>query len=262
MSFKDLFKHKKQEETQVILSDFLNSMTGGIRKISEKVASDIMIPRVDVSAVNVGMTLDDVVDVVKKDGYSRFPVWEEKLDNVVGILYVKDLFFQLNVQEENLVLKKDRHLSRTMVREAFFIPETKKIESLLKEFLKKKVHLAIVLDEYGGFSGIVTLEDIIELITGEIHDEYDNVEVEIKKISELVYEILSRTDLETIEETLGIDYSAYKEEIDTIGGLIYNKLERVPRLNEEIEIDHILYQIIRKEGNKILILRVTFPEKK
>jgi CBS domain containing-hemolysin-like protein len=249
---------KKEGLEPPVLSDFLSYMLGRIKKLAEKVASDIMIPRVDVTTLYIGQPLEEVVEIIKEQGFSRFPVWKDKLDNIVGILYVKDLLYQMENGEKGLALR-EKEISENMLRKSFYIPESKKIESLLKEFQSKKVHLAVVLDEYGGFSGIVTLEDIIEVITGDIQDEYDFETADIRKIDDNSYEIDARASLEELEEELKLDFSEYTEEIDTLGGLIYNTLERVPRIGESIEINGVSYQIVRKEGNKILSIKAVIP---
>lgn len=257
MIFKKLFtKQKKSENLE--LSPFLTAMTTRIKKLGEKIASDIMIPRVDTSTIHIGQPIHEVIEMIKDEGYSRLPVWKDNLDNIVGVLYVKDLFYRLEAENSSLIFKEGI-ISEKFLRDPFLIPESKKVESLLKEFQSNKVHLAVVLDEYGGFSGIITLEDILEIITGDIQDEYDSETADIRKISDTLYELDSRTGLEEVEEALGISYTAYKEEIDTVGGLIYNNLERVPRIGEEILIDGIRYKITKKEGNKILSLKVEIP---
>lgn len=257
MGLKKLLGMQK-EEPEPSLSDFLNYMIRRVKKLGEKEASDIMIPRVDATTLSIGQPLSEVIEIIKEKGYSRFPVWKEKLDNIVGILYVKDLLYALNTENNNISLT-DKEISEKMLRQSFFIPETKQLESLLSEFQLKKVHMAVVLDEYGGFSGIVTLEDIIEVITGDIQDEYDSEAAEIKKVSERVFQIDARASLDDLEESLGVDYSEFKEEIDTLGGLIYNTLERIPQIGEEVEINCVVYQITKKEGNKLLSIKAKFP---
>lgn len=258
MSLKDIFSRKKEDSGEI--SDFLNSLVGKVKKLSGKVASDIMLPRVDVVTAWLGQPINEFLDVLKENKYSRYPVWKEKLDNIVGILYFKDFVNYLKSSENQTTFEKET-LTEDMVREPFFIPESKKIESLLKEFQSKKVHLAVVLDEYGGFAGIVTLEDIIELIVGDIQDEYDTEMASIKKITESIYEVAARATLEEVEEALKLNFSRYKEDIDTIGGVVYNILERVPMIGEEVEIDGLIYQILKKEGNKILTLKIKIPPK-
>ena len=258
MKLRNLFAGKKDEADPSSLSAFLHQMLLGVKKLGEKVATDIMIPRVDVTTIYLGQPLEEVIGSMREHGYSRFPVWKEKLDNVVGVLYAKDLLYRLEKDQEYSTIKR-KVISEDMLREPFFIPESKKIESLLKEFKSKKVHMAIVLDEYGGFSGVVTLENIIEIIIGDIQDEYDFEQEEIKKITDNIYEVDARTLLEDLEEGLGLNFGEHKEEIDTLGGLIYNTLEHVPQMGEEMEINKVLYQVIRTEGNKILSIKLKLP---
>lgn len=242
------------------VSESSTLMIYNIKKLNNKVASDIMIPRVDVVYFYIGQPLEEVVKIINSEGYSRYPVWKDKIDNIVGVLYVKDIFYHLKKINSELTIKKSR-LEEDMIREAIFIPETKKIGSLLQEFKTKKVHMAIVLDEFGGFSGIVTLEDIIEIIMGDIQDEYDEEMEPIKEIGKNTYDVDARLSLEDLEERLGLDFSSYKEDVDTISGLIYNVTEKVPKIGEEIEINKVKYQVIRKEGNKIIRLKITIPNK-
>ncbi|HOJ49763.1 MAG TPA: hemolysin family protein [Spirochaetota bacterium] len=254
MKLSDLFKKREK------FSESLEIMIENIKKLKNKIASDIMIPRVDVISFSIGQKIESVIKTINSEGYSRYPVWKEKIDNIIGVLYVKDIFFHLSKSEDNLTIKK-KVIEEDMIREALFIPETKKIESLLQDFKSKKVHMAIVLDEFGGFSGIVTLEDIIEIITGEIQDEYDEEIEPIREIEKNVYDIDARLTLEEIEEKLGLNFDDYKENVDTISGLIYNVIEKVPKIGEGIEINNVKYQITKKEGNKIIRLKLTITKK-
>lgn len=255
MGLKSFFGLKKDDEPSS-LSDFLTLTIGRVEKLGQKVASEIMIPRVDATALSIGQPFSKVIEIMKDKGYSRFPVWKDKLDNIVGVLYVKDLLYRMS-PDGSCVALKEEVINEDMLRESFFIPESKKVESLLKEFQTKKVHMAVVLDEYGGFSGIVTLEDIIEVIVGDIQDEYDSETADIREMEENIYELDARTALDELEEQLGLDFTDYKEEIDTIGGLIYNTLERIPSIGEHVEINGDSYQVIKKEGNKILSLKAS-----
>ncbi len=255
MKLKELFGNKKEDPDSSHLSSFLKHMIKGVEKLAEKVATDIMIPRVDTTTIQLNQPIKEVVKVMKAIGFSRYPVWEEKLDNIIGVLYVKDILYRLNSKGEAHLLKENS-LTENMIRKPFFIPETKKVESLLKEFLKKKVHLAIVIDEHGGFSGIVTLENIVEIIIGDIQDEYDFEQEPILKVTDNMYEIDARTLLEDLEEALKIDFSNYKGEIDTLGGLIYNLFDRVPSIGEQKVLDDITYIVTNTEGTKIKNIKI------
>ncbi len=260
MKIKDLFSSKKGDpDSENSLSPFLSQMLKGVGKLGEKVATDIMIPRVDSITLQFDQPIAEVIEIMKNNGFSRFPVWKDKLDNIVGILYVKDLLYRFKQTNEDSTVIKDKVIKEEMLRKPFFVPESKKVESLLKEFQSKKVHIAVVLDEYGGFSGIVTLEDIIEIIIGDIQDEYDFEQDDIRKITDNMYEIDARIALDELEEKLNLDFSDYKNEVDTLGGLLYNEVERVPSIGEEVSIKNNIYQVAKKEGTKILVIKLKIP---
>lgn len=246
-------KHNKN-----VLSPFQTAMIHQIKKMSQKEAMDIMTPRVDVVSFHLGDSLDEILKTIRQHGFSRYPVWQDKIDDVLGILYVKDLLYYIssvkNSDNTSLVLDK------SILRNPFFIPESKYVESLLSEFQSQKVHMAIVLDEYGGFSGIVTLEDIIELIVGDIQDEHDRELPDILKLSDHIYIVDGRTSLEELSEKFNIDYSEYTDDLDSLGGLIYSQFDRIPTVGERIEINNITYQVHKLEKNKIISIKIWFPQ--
>jgi magnesium and cobalt transporter len=253
------FKKSKKKPGESLESPLQKAIINRVSKLETKDVVDIITPRVDVVSFHIDETLDVVITKIRKAGFSRYPVWENGVDNIIGILYVKDLFYYIT-NIENPVLNELK-IERSLVRKPFFIPESKHLGALLETFQSHKVHIAIILDEYGGFSGIVTLEDIVEVILGDIQDEYDREEDDIFKLSQNVYLVDGRTSLEIVEEKLGIDYSEYKDSIDSIGGLIYSVFDRVPTTGERIEISGITYQVQNISKNKILAVKIWLPIK-
>ena len=215
----------------------------GVKKVRE-----VMVPRIDVFALDVHASLDEIRERVSEAGHSRVPLYDGSIDKIVGILFVKDL---LRVQEEGTA-----ELT-SLAREVYFVPEGKKIDDLLREFQLSKKHMAVVVDEYGGTSGIVTLEDILEEIVGEIRDEHDYETPLIERISPTSYNVAGRMSLEDLGETLGITLPM--EEVDTLGGFLYNLIERVPDEGEEIEYQGILFKIHRLDGQRIAEVHLELP---
>lgn len=222
-------------------------MIRGVFGLGETPVKTIMLPRTDVVAVSVTESFNDIVKVVIKSGHSRIPVYEDTIDNVIGFLYAKDLLPYLAKGENNIDVKK-------LLRPVHFVPEGKMIDELLKELRQKKMHIAVVVDEYGGMAGIVCLENILEEIVGEIQDEYDHEEEEIKKISSDIYICDARTLMTDLNEALNINISA--EGSDTIGGFIFNLFGKIPKVREKITYDNVEYSIEEMEGRKIKKVKI------
>ncbi len=238
-----------EEEDKMILK--------GIATFGEKEASEIMRSRVDVIAVEYNTPFDEVLKIVVESGFSRIPVYKETFDHIVGLLYIKDLLPYLN-KEKNFKWQK-------LIRPAFFVPENKKINELLQDFRTKKIHLAIVVDEYGGTSGIITLEDIIEEIVGEIRDEYDKGEqpFEYKKIAENVYIFDAKTPIIDFCKILDIDsdtFDSVKGDSDSLGGLILELEGKIPDKGEKIIYKNFEFEVEDADERKINKLKVTVTE--
>ena len=204
----------------------------GIVQFSNIYAREIMKSRVDVVAVAQDTTFTDLIKVIVEAGYSRIPVYRESFDNVIGILYIKDLLPHLDTEEE--------FPWQNLIRNCFFVPESKKINDLLKEFQERKIHMAVVVDEYGGTSGIVTLEDILEEIVGEINDEFDIEETIYSKVDQLNYVFEGKTLLKDFCKITGVDYNIFNEikgEADTLAGLILEIKKELPYKGEKIKFD-------------------------
>ncbi len=225
-------------------------MLEGIVKFSNLEASEIMQPRMDVTNVDINTSMEKLLEVVLKSGYSRIPVFEANADNVKGILYVKDLLPHI---------KKLRFRWQTLIRPPFFVPETKKINDLLQEFQQTKIHLAIVVDEYGGMKGIVTMEDILEEVVGEITDESDEAEEFYRKIDDHTYlfdgktllnDFFKVTDLET--ETL----EDVRGEAETLAGLILELKGDFPKLNDTLDCKNIRFTITDMDKRRIKQIKV------
>ena len=218
-------------------------MIESILEMDETVAREVMVPRIDVVAMDVRTSLRDALDVVIEAGHSRIPVFEDNIDRITGFLYAKDL---LHCFQEN---RDDMPIS-TLLRPVYFVPESKKVNMLLREMQKRRVHVAMVVDEYGGTAGLVTIEDIIEEIVGEIQDEYDEEEdIFVKSLDGGRYLLNARYDLYSLSKLLDIEVSA--EDADTLGGLIYSVLGHVPDQGESVEVSGWRFTVLSLEGRRI-----------
>ena len=229
----------------------------GIVKFGDIEAKEIMKPRIDVVAVDVLTTYHKLLDIILNSGYSRIPAYNENFDKIAGILYVKDLLPHID--------KPDDFDWASLLRPAFFVPENKKINFLLKEFQSKKIHLAIVVDEYGGTSGIVTLEDIIEEIVGDISDEFDTFEDELSysKIDDYTYLFEGKTLLNDFYKITGIEDTIFEDiegDPDTLAGLIIEIERRIPKLNNITKFKQYEFKITKVDSRRVLEVQVTLPK--
>ncbi len=222
-------------------------MIKGIVKLSETTVKEVMVPRIDVVLLPIDVPKDELLKTMAECGHSRVPVYSETIDNIVGILYAKDLLRYLIQGEKDIKLEK-------LIRSPYFVPESKKIDSLLKEFKKRKVHIAIVVDEYGGTSGIVCLEDIIEEIVGDIQDEFDNEVEEIIKISDNTYVCDARVNIEDLNSRLNLDLP--EENFDTLGGFVFDLFGKIPVRYEKVSYKNIDFIINNMEGHKIGTVKI------
>ncbi|MBZ4646207.1 MAG: magnesium and cobalt exporter, family [Petroclostridium sp.] len=225
------------EEKQMIYNVF---------EFGDLYAKDVMIQRTDIVAVDVNSTYQEIIDTIKMEQFSRMPVYSETIDNIVGILNVKDLVYLENIHK-NFDIKK-------FMREPFYTFEFQRIAVLFKQMKKNRVHMAIVLDEYGGTAGIVTIEDLIEEIVGDIEDEYDETENKINVIREDEYLVAGNTKIELINEMIGVNIQS--EEFDSIGGFVIGQLGRFPREGEKLEYDNIKLIVENIEKNRIKKIRI------
>lgn len=233
----------EQDEREMILSIF---------QFGDTLAREIMVPRIDMFSLEVNTPLEEAAKAVLASGYSRVPVYKDNIDNIIGLLYTKDM---LKVWQEGSKFKSLREL----LRAANFIPESKKVDELLAEMQAERIHIAIVADEYGGVAGLVTLEDIVEEIVGEIRDEYDQSEEALyQKISDNEYLLHGRLDMDDFNELLGLSLST--EEADTIGGYIYSQMGRVPRAGESLQNGDLLLTVEQISGRRIRRIRAVRSE--
>ncbi|MFT7343844.1 MAG: putative hemolysin [Lentimonas sp.] len=224
----------------------------GIVKFGNTDVRQIMCSRVDVIAIEENMPFNEVMQLILDSGYSRIPVYKESFDSVIGILFIKDILPFLNNLEDKLDWLK-------LLRTPFFVPENKKIDDLLKEFQSKKVHMAVVVDEYGGANGLVTLEDILEEIVGDITDEFDDDQINFTKIDENIYQIEGKTALVDVFKVLEIDgksFEATKGDADTLGGFVVENAGRILKNNEFIEIENMKLIVVSSDKRRIKIVRV------
>jgi len=252
------FKKKRNSRIEEIISDENHEieqeereMIRGVFGLGETAVRAIMVPRTDVVALSTTDVFADILKTVIKSGHSRFPVYHETIDNVPGFLHVKDLLPFLAKGEELNDIQK-------ILRPVRFVPEGKMIGELLKELQQKREHIAVVVDEYGGTAGIVCLEDILEEIVGEIQDEYDNEEEEIREISPHIYICDARMPLNEINEAIGIDLPLTGS--DTLGGFVFDLLGKIPDVNEKISYENIEFKIVRIEGHSIKKIQVSITQ--
>lgn len=226
------------------IEDEEREMIFSILQLDETYAREIMVPRIDVQAVEVNTVLADALDLFLKTGFSRLPVYEENIDNIVGLLYAKDL---LNLWH-NAGL--EGHSAHELVRSAHFVPETRTADALLRDLQARNIHMAIVVDEYGGTSGLVTIENIMEEIVGDIRDEYDlNEEFDYTQQADGVYIIDAGMDIDDLNNLLQTNIST--DDTDTLGGYIFLQIGRVPIVGEEIETDDLHMTVRSIEGRRI-----------
>ena len=210
-------------------------------------AKEAMIQRLDMVAIDIEDSYDEIIELFKSEKLSRLPVYQESIDDIVGILNIKDIIFLSDEEIENFDIKD-------YVREAFFTYEFKKITQLLEEMKKEKTQMAIVVDEYGGTAGLLTIEDLVEVIVGDIDDEYDEEEEEIVKINDNEYLVEGSTKISDVNEQLGINLES--EEFDSIGGFIIGYLKRIPEENEIIEVENVKFKVESIDKNRINKIRI------
>lgn len=221
-------------------------MINNIFKMNDIQTKDIMVPKLKVGRIKAEKKIKDIISEVIKSGYSRLPVYEK--EKVLGILYTKDILKEFSSGNTE---KKAKEIAR----ECFFVPETKRVDMLLQDFQKKKLHIAIVINEYGDFVGLVTLEDVLEEIVGEIYDETDRIDESIKKIDNNTYEIKGETSLEDIKKITGTRIKS-KNDISTLAGYILDKMGRVPLKGEEIKRKKFTLRVKDIRDNRILRIRL------
>lgn len=223
----------------------------GIVNFSTLTVKQVMKSRMDLTAVDIELDFHELMDKINKSGFSRIPIFNETIDKIEGILYIKDLIGHIE-NDENFKWQE-------LLRPGFFVPENKKVDSLLKDFQENRVHMAIVVDEYGGTSGLITMEDIIEEIVGEINDEYDDEEIAFNKLDNSTYIFEGKTSLNDFCKVIEIEPSEFDEvkgESESLGGLLLELSNKLPRAGEKIEFKQFLFTIVAVDLRRIKRVRV------
>ena len=226
----------------------------GIVSFGNTDTKQVMCPRIDVFALSTTMNLEEIVNLIIENGFSRIPVYKDRLDTIEGILYSKDLMPNLHNKDFDWT---------SLLREPYFVPEHKKLDDLLKEFQQKKIHIAIVVDEYGGTSGVVTLEDLIEEIVGDISDEFDDEDIEYSKIDQKNYVFEAKVSLRDFyrvtDQDLEESFEKAKGEAETLGGFILETAQSLPKLRQKIHFENVCFTIESVDKKRIKRVKVTLP---
>jgi len=232
---------------EAIVEEDEKEMIGQIFLLDQTVVREIMVPRIDITGIEKSISFTNIRKLVLKDGHSRYPVYDGIIDKVIGMVYVKDLFSRIPEPGEEFVMAN-------YLRKPYFVPETKVIGELLREFQARRLHIAMVVDEYGGVAGLVTLEDIIEEIFGEIQDEHDWEAAEFTKLPDGRYLVSAGLHVEKLQDYLDTDYE--QGDYDTVGGLIYDLVGSVPKEAQKIRWHDLEFEIDKVEGQRILYVKV------
>ncbi len=248
--------HELMEASQEegIINGEEGEMIRAIFTLGESVVREVMVPRTDMACVTAEATAEEVLATIINCGHSRIPLYEGTIDNIIGVIYAKDLLKYWGATGSSLNL-------RAIARQPFYIPETKNLEELLQEFRRRRVHLAIVIDEYGGTSGLITIEDLLEQIVGDIQDEYDTEEELLQLQEDGSVLVDAMLPIEDFEEYFQIHVE--REKFDTVGGLVFYLLGRIPAAGEEVVCSGIRLTVIstvERRIGKLLALRVIEPD--
>jgi CBS domain containing-hemolysin-like protein len=226
-------------------------MLHSVFEFDETVVREIMVPRTDVKALEVEDTYEDAQQMARETGYSRFPVYEGKLDQIVGILNIKDFISRVDHN------RPEEFDLRDIVRAPYFVPESKRVNQLLANFRRSQIHIAIVVDEYGGTSGIITMEDIIEQIVGEINDEYDERRDWIRPVREGIFTVDARIDLDDLEDYLKIDLPSQK--YDSLGGMIIEEMGRIPLEGDDLSYKDFIFKVAAADKKRVKEVKLILP---
>ena len=239
----------EQHRTEGTLDEEEQEMIENVLELSTSTADEIMTPRTDIVAVEVSSDLSKLIEIITSGGHTRVPVYEDNIDNIIGLVYAKDLLAEIGKEPADFKL-------REKIRTAYFVPETKPLRVLLHEFQNQKLHIAVVLDEYGGTAGIVTLEDILEELVGEITDEYEETPPEpIKKIDQNTIEVDARTSIDDVNDEFELSLPE-DEDYETIGGFVFSRLGYIPKTNESFEYENLKFTIASAEARRIKRVRI------
>ncbi len=231
---------------QELLAEEKNDMIRGVEDLAVTTVKEVMVPRIDVDFISMDTPREDLLLRITESGHSRFPVYSGSIDNVVGVLYVKDLIAAF-AQGAVIDLAK-------IIRKAYFVPESKHIDSLLREFKRKHVHIAIAIDEYGGVSGIVCMEDIIEQIVGDIQDEFDNEREDILPMGDNIWICDARVSLDDLNETISASFPT--DDFDTLGGFVFDLFGKIPVKFEKVSWKDYDFIVQDMEGHKVNVIKI------
>jgi CBS domain containing-hemolysin-like protein len=235
-------------EDNAELEEDERDMIASVIELGDQPVRELMVPRIDIVALPSTARVRDVLDCVVASGHSRIPIFDATVDNVVGMVYAKDVLKYLRDGSQDAP-------AAPLAREPYFVPETKKVDELLHEMQAMRVHLAVVVDEYGGTAGLISIEDLIEEIVGEIQDEYDVEEQPIESVSDTEAIFDARVSIRDVNDTLDLDLD--DEDFDTVGGLVYHALGKVPSAGDEVRVDGCLVTVLTTNGRRIKKVRVS-----
>lgn len=241
-------------EERDVIDPQTKEMIEGVMGVSDMRVRDIMIPRAQMITIDIEQSVEQFLPLMLESAHSRFPVISEDKDHIEGVLLAKDLLAYAFNDDKHFVLKNN-------IREAIIVPESKKVDVLLKEFRQQRYHMAIVVDEYGGVSGLLTIEDILELIVGEIEDEYDDDIDEneyIRPLNKSTYSVKALTPVEDFNTFFESDFN--QEESDTIGGVLLRAFGHMPETGEKVEVGNIQFEVTNSDKRRLLQLKVYLPE--
>ncbi|MBI2251687.1 MAG: HlyC/CorC family transporter [Armatimonadetes bacterium] len=239
-------------EEQGLIEKEEKAMIYSVFEFGDTIVKEVMIPRIDMVCIEKNASLEEFIDITNKEGFSRIPVYEESIDNIIGVAYTKDLLNYLKDKKIEVSLKE-------IIRPTYFVPASKKVKDLFNEMQKKKTSIAIIVDEYGGTDGLVTMEDLIEEIFGEISDEYDQEVPALEKCEDGVFLIDAKMNIEDVNEKLEINLPS--KDFETIGGFIYGLLDHVPKQGETIKYDNLLFTVDKVYRQRITKIKLSKKEK-
>ncbi|MDR0382686.1 MAG: hemolysin family protein [Spirochaetaceae bacterium] len=241
------YKDDLNRKTYEALESDQRKMIRGVVEFGETTVKEVMVPRVDALLLPADLPKDELLSRIACSEHSRFPVYRDTIDNIIGIVYVKDIFKKL--------IENNGFEITDVLRKPFFVPESKRIDGLLREFQRRRVHIAVVVDEYGGISGIVCMEDILEEIIGDIQDEFDHEREEIIRLSNDSWLCDARFNLEDLSEMIGEELPA--DDFDTLGGFVFDLFGRIPVRYEKVSFNNLDFVVQEIEGRRISTIKIT-----
>jgi len=231
-----------------------HKMLHAVIELGETMVREIMVPRTDITMMHEETSIEEAIEIIRKNRFSRIPVYGESVDDIEGILYTRDLIQFLNKKPNDLLISEQ-------LRPAYFVPETKMVDELLKDFQEQRKKFALVVDEYGGLAGLVTLEDILEEIVGEIQDEHDNEQPIFRKINANRLKADARWDLDDVEEEIGISFPS-GEGYDSLGGFLFHQFGEIPAENQEFVYSGVIFKVLSVRSNRIMEVEIDSSNKK